>query len=188
MRISKIGTQTTRKSMALLIGFVDGNMAGTMQGMRTCPSAAHNIWYASLSVFTLAYITYNQPSWLSTSARERGLAKAEQQSEGTGKRKGIGNTRDHVIGALGLYRQTLESLEPQSFICKTCKIRLSMAIQAQLVSVGAGLLKGNHYFPTVLFAVILCDHALNPVDWLTIVETCGNSNWVVLPFFCIFSQ
>ena len=121
-------------------------------------------------------ITYNQPSRLSTSARERGLAKAEQQSEGTGKRKGIGNTRDHVIGALGLYRQTLESLEPQSFICKTCKIRLSMAIQAQLVSVGAGLLKGNHHFPTVLFAVILCDHALNPVDWLTIVETCGNSN------------
>lgn len=120
-------------------------------------------------------ITYNQPSRLSTSARERGLAKAEQQSEGTGKRKGIGNTRDHVIGALGLYKQTLESLEPQSFICKTCKIRLSMAIQAQLVSVGAGLLKGNHHFPTVLFAVILCDHALNPVDWL-IVETCGNSN------------
>ena len=48
-------TNHKEESMALLIGFVDGNMAGTMQGMRTCPSAAHNIWYASLSVFTLAY-------------------------------------------------------------------------------------------------------------------------------------
>ena len=51
MGIIKIGTQMTRKSMALFIDFVDGNIAGTMQGLRTFPSAASSPW-----------LTYNQPS------------------------------------------------------------------------------------------------------------------------------